>query len=219
MTYIFGAGGNARSIASIMIEMNLKISGFVVDEPLVESIMETKVIGFSEFLKLTGEISCVLSIGHNSMRKSVYDRLTSGALGQLTFPTLIHPTSYVAKTSSIERGAVVYPHAVVGPESIVSEFVHLNTQSIVEHESKVSNFSSLAPGAIVGGNSNIGIESAILMNATVSNGTGIGNFVVVGANSFVKTSTGDNELWVGNPAAMKKQRDKYDDYLKVNLQS
>ena len=215
MTYIFGAGGNARSIASIMTEMNLNISCFVVDEPLVESIMEIQVISFSEFLTRTGEISCVLSIGHNSMRKSVYDRLISGALGQLSFPTLIHPTSYIAKTSYIGRGTVVYPHAVVGPGVIVSEFVHLNTQSIVEHESKVSDFASLAPGAIVGGNSDIGIESAILMNATVSNRTRIGNGVVVGANSFVKTSTGDNELWVGSPAIMKKQRNKYDDYMKV----
>lgn len=214
MTYIFGAGGNARSIANIMSDLDVGIASFVVDEPLDQAILDTEVISFSEFLTRTGEISCVLSIGHNSMRKNVYDRLIRGSSGRLSFPTFIHPTSYVAKSASIGRGTVIYPNATVGPGSIVSEFVHLNTQSIVEHDCNVDSFASLAPGAIVGGNSVIGFETAILMNASVSNATSVGNGVVVGANSFVKVRTGDYELWVGNPAILKKQRDMHDDYMK-----
>lgn len=213
MTYIIGAGGNAQSIASVMDDLNIRISGFVVDFPQGRNFLGIDLISFSDFGTRSGDVSCVISIGHNSNRKIIYTRLIDIFAERISFPTLIHPSSYVAKSSTIGQGSVVYPLAAIGPAGIISEFVHLNTHSIVEHESELFEFASLAPGAVVGGNSMIGHESAILMNAVVSPGISLGKNVVVGANSFLKTSTGNNELWVGTPAQLKKSRADLDLYL------
>lgn len=213
MTYIIGAGGNAQSIANVMYDLNITISGFVVDQPHVDSFIGHELIGFSELSSQGGEISCVISIGHNSSRKLIYERLIRDRAGKVNFPTLVHPTAYVASSATIGEGSVVFPLAAVGSACTVSKFVHLNTHSIVEHESEVGDFASLAPGAVLGGATKIGCESAILMNATVSNGTSVGECVVIGANSFLKTSTGANELWVGTPARLKGARADFDQYF------
>lgn len=213
MTYIIGAGGNAHSIVSIMSDLDIRISGFVVDNPQTNSFMGQELIGFSEFASLSGDVSCVVSIGHNSSRKVIYQRLIEVFKERIHFPTLIHPTAYVAKSSTICQGSVVYPLAAIGPSCTISKFVQLNTHSIVEHESEVGDFASLAPGATLGGATKIGRESAILMNASVSNGISVGECVVIGANSFLKTSTGKNELWVGIPASLKRIRVDSDPYF------
>jgi sugar O-acyltransferase (sialic acid O-acetyltransferase NeuD family) len=213
MTYIIGAGGNAQSIASVMCDLNISVSGFVVDDPHTDSFLGNELINFSEFGTRTGEISCVISIGHNTSRKTIYGRLLKIFGERINFPTLVHPTSYVAKTATIGEGSVIFPLVTIGPSCTVSNFVHLNTHSIVEHGSQVGEFASLAPGAILGGNTKIGRESAILMNASISNGSSVGECAVIGANSFLKTSTGGNELWVGIPARLKRVRVDTDPYF------
>lgn len=213
MTYIIGAGGNAQSIASVMYDLNIRVSGFVVDDPHTDNFLGNELISLSEFGTRTGELSCVISIGHNSSRKTIYERLIKIFGERINFPTLVHPTSYVAKSSTIGAGSVIFPLAAIGPSCTVSNFVHLNTHSIVEHECKVADFASLAPGAALGGDTKIGRESAILMNASVSNGISVGECVVIGANSFLKTSTGKNELWVGIPARLERVRVDSDPYL------
>lgn len=213
MTYIIGAGGNAVSIANIMSDLDITVSGFVVDKPASKYFLGVNLLSYSDFETESGEISCVISIGHNSHRKEMYRRLTESFLERISFPTLIHPTSYVSKSSFIGEGSIIYPFAAIGAESVISRFVQLNTHSNIEHGSKAAEFSSLAPGSVLAGNSEIGPESAALSNATISNGVKIGKSVVIGANSFLKESTGDNEIWVGTPAHMVKTRMDSDSYL------
>jgi sugar O-acyltransferase (sialic acid O-acetyltransferase NeuD family) len=213
MTFIFGIGGNAKAIANILQDLNVPLTAYVVDNPNTDNFLGSEVISYSKFKMYRFESSCILSIGHNSSRKDVHRRLISESIGNISFPTVIHPTAYVSKNSSLGQGTILYPNVTVGPYSSISDFVHLNSNSIVEHDNNVSEFASLAPGSVTGGDVVIGKESAILMNASISNKVTIGNNVVIGANSFLKTSTGDNELWVGVPAQFKKNRPNSDPYM------
>ena len=213
MTFIFGAGGNAKSIANIMVDLGIEVSGFVLDEPKNDNFIGFKVLSYQQFIKLGKPASCVISIGQNSLRRDIQERILLDSLSDLSFPTFIHPTAYVSTKAKIGQGAIVFPNVSIGPDSVVEDFVQLNTNSIVEHDSRIGEFASLAPGAVVGGSAVIGCESAVLMNATVSNRTELGRCVVLGANSFIKSSTGNNEIWVGSPAKLLRSRDRRESYF------
>ena len=213
MTYIFGAGGNALCIANLLLDLRMDISGFVADIPTADEFLGIKVFSYSEFTTLRSTSSCVISVGHNTLRRKIHHRIKEDSLSKVTFPSLIHPTAYVSKSVEIGMGSILYPNVSIGPNCKLSDFVLINTNSIIEHETTIDDYASLAPGAVAGGNVRIGRESAILMNATVSNRINVGEEVVVGANSFLKTSTGSNELWAGSPATLKRKRTNLDTYF------
>lgn len=213
MTYIFGTGGNATAIYSLMLDLHIKVSGFIVDEVSNSSFQDLQVHSLQSVVQEGKRIECVVSVGDNYSRETIVRNLENELQDRVIFPTLIHHTAHVSSMAFLGQGVVIFPGGKIGPNSEIGNFVHLNTNSSVDHDCQVGEFSSLAPAAITGGNVVLGKRTAILLNSAISNGITVGDDVVVAAMSFLRQSTGDRELWTGSPAVLKRRRNASDSYL------
>jgi sugar O-acyltransferase (sialic acid O-acetyltransferase NeuD family) len=213
MTYIFGTGGNASAIYSLMLDLRIKISGFIVDESLDRQFQNLPVISTQSVIDEGKRISCVVSVGENYSREVVVRKLEKELKDRVNFPNLVHETAYVSSLATLGKGVVIFPGARVGSNSKIENFVHLNTNSSVDHDSIIAEFSSLAPAAVTGGNVQVGKRTAVLLNSAISNGVSIGDDVVLAAMSFLRDNTGHCELWAGCPATLKGKRKATDRYL------
>ena len=213
MTYIFGTGGNAAAILSLMMDLRIKVSGFIVDEIENSSYRNLQVRSMQSVIEDQKMIDCIVSVGDNYSRELVVKRLENELQEKVNFPSLIHTTAHISTMAVMGKGVVVFPGGKVGPDSRIGNFVHLNTNSSVDHDCKLDDFSSLAPAAITGGGVSIGRRTAVLLNSAISNGVTIGDDVVIAAMSFLRNNTRNCEVWAGSPAICKKSRKASDLYL------
>ena len=77
-------------------------------------------------------------------------------LAGLSFPKLIHKSSYVSNKSIINKGAQIFSGSVVNINTEIKAYSVINTGSIVEHDCHIGENSFICPGSIILGSSKIG---------------------------------------------------------------
>ena len=153
-----------------------------------------------------------IAIGDNFVREKIFKEFLISHKSSKSL-VLVHPSSFVSRTSSISEGTIIMPLAVINSSSNIGKGVIINTSCVVEHDTKLNNFSSLAPNSSLGGNSIVGERTAISIGANVKHGIKIGNDVIVGASSCVLNDIGDNIVCHGVPAKIIRSREKGEKYL------
>lgn len=114
--------------------------------------------------------------------------------------SVIHPSAYVAKNSSVGYGCQILANSFIGAKTIVGDQVIINSSASVDHECKISDGVHLAPGSVIAGCVHIGTNSFIGAGASVVSKITLGNNVIIGAGSVVTKSIPDNVIVYGNPA-------------------
>jgi len=194
---IYGAGGHARVLASILHQLNLPILGYF-DDSFVgsEIIHDAPVLGrFNDIVKFRQKTSSVvLAIGNNTMREKAFHFLKKEGF---LLPTVIHPRAIVESDVTAGEGSVICIGAVIGTEVKIGRGTILNTGCLVDHESKIGDFVHLAPGAAVAGRTSIGNGTFVGMNAILSDKIHIGMNAVIGAGSVVLRDVPDNHKVLG----------------------
>lgn len=212
-----GSGGHARVVIDVIRHCaELELVGIIDrNRPTGEKILGTPVIGDDEeFPRLAQRLNieaAVVALGDNYARANVVERIRRVA--DLQFPTLVHPTAYVAPDAKLGQGTVVFPGAIVNTGSQVGEFCILNTHCSLDHDGRMGNFAALAPGACTGGAVTIGDFSVVCIGAKVSHGVAIGRHTVIGAGSTVLTDIGDQVVAYGTPARVIRSREPGERYL------
>jgi len=198
---LYGAGGHARSICSIIERLSdFTIVGLVDDNPARESTFDWPVQDTA--LLFSGTLSCrniVLSIGENIQRKQVCQRLMQEVSG-VRFPIVCAATALVSRTAQIEDGTVIFEHAMVNADARVEFGAIINTGAIVEHDCHLGSFSSAGPGAVMCGASSLGENSFLGANASLTDKVVVGDNCVIGAAAVVITDTDASATYVGSPA-------------------
>lgn len=138
----------------------------------------------------------ILGIGHNGIRKKVYELLL---LNNRKIETIIHPSAYISESTTIGRGTFVSCGAKLNTLVKIGENCIINTGAIIEHECVIGNHSHIAPGAVLLGNVKIGNNCFIGANAVVKENTVIEDNVTIGAGSVVLESVTNGQTMVGNP--------------------
>lgn len=168
---------------------------------------------FKKILKQVN--SYIVSIGgsHGKARNLISDELFKKKLKPLS---LIHPTSFIDKTSFVGVGVQIMPNVVVHCHSKIGDFSILNTASVVEHECEIGSGVHVMGGACIAGRVKIGNYATIGTNATIFPDIEIAEGAFIGAGSVVKKNVKKNEIVVGNPAKfLKKNIHRYNiDYFK-----
>jgi sugar O-acyltransferase (sialic acid O-acetyltransferase NeuD family) len=123
----------------------------------------------------------------------------------LTPIRLIHPTAYVANSTTLHDGIQVLPQAKICARVCIGEFSIVNTGASVDHECTIGKGVHIAPGATLCGCVNVGDYSFIGANATVLPRIKIGKNVVIGAGAVVTKNVDDNTTLVGNPARVMRK--------------
>lgn len=192
--YLFGASGHAKVIVDILKASGEKIDGLVDDNPLINKLMEYDV------LHNRIDVSPVIvSIGLNSVRKKVVEKLTG------KFGKAIHPLAIVSDTVIIGDGTVIMQGAIIQSCASIGMHCIINTGASIDHECVVGDFVHISPHSTLCGNVTVGEGTWIGAGATIIPGIKIGKWCVIGAGSVVTKDIPDRVLAVGNRCKIIKK--------------
>lgn len=203
---ILGASGHSKVVAEIALETGQYSELAFLDDCCSGNPVSSHFLGYP----LLGPLSliydplirssyhrAIVAIGDNSLRLKYFQKLVSH--GYET-PSLIHPSSFVSRTSTIGPSVVVCPLACVQSEAVVGSSSILNTGASVDHNSCLHEAVHISPGARLAGGVTVGSCSWVGIGASVIQGVRIGSGVTVGAGSTVLRDVADGLTVCGVPA-------------------
>ena len=147
------------------------------------------------------KIKANITAGDPLVRENAYMQLKKQNIDLFT---IIHPTSYVAKTALIKKGAVIGPKSVIAPFSIIEDNVLINSAAIVGHHSKIGKNSVLSPNSFTGGHAKVGKCAFLGASSCIMPNTKMGNYSKLSACSVLYKNINNYYLAHGNPAKEKK---------------
>ena len=111
-----------------------------------------------------------------------------------SFTSCVHKTALVSPTASIGVGSIVGPYVVLEHNSVLSDFVTVNSHSIIAHDSYIGSMSIVNYASVICGSVRIGDHVYIGSNSIIQPGIEVGSCTTIGAASNVNHSIGENQL-------------------------
>ena len=115
------------------------------------------------------------------------------------FASLIHPRCEVSPSAKIGRGVIFYPASIVGPDTVLGDFVTL-LRSPIGHDTTVGDYTTISSLCNITGRCHIGRGVFIAGSAALVPGVRIGDGAYVGMGSVVLHGVRSNTTVFGNPA-------------------
>ena len=190
---LWGAGGHAKVIVSILEDMKGMIVGVIdsdISKKQLEGIPVVSTYNPDVFLNA----KAIISIGDNQIRKKLAKTIKHQS------EAVIHSSSIIDKKAIIGAGTVVMQNTTIQRDVSIGKHVIINTSSSIDHDSHIAAFAHIAPGVVLCGNVQVGEGALIGAGAVVLPGVKIGKWATIGAGSIVLYDVQDNEVVVGNPA-------------------
>jgi|OM-RGC.v1.014425218 sugar O-acyltransferase (sialic acid O-acetyltransferase NeuD family) len=183
---LLGAGGHSRVLVALARAAGYPMLG-VCDSILAEKKVaiweDLEVLGDDCALDLLdpGSVALMLGVGQlvgDNLRMQIY---ASWRARGYTFPTLIHPNTWIAPGVVLNDGVQVMAGAVIQPRCEIGENSIVNTRVGIDHDCRIGCNVHLAPGVTLCGSVTIEDEAFIGAGATVIQGVRVGRNAVVGA--------------------------------------
>lgn len=193
--YLYGASGHAKVIIDILSAQGFEISGLIDDNKELNNLLNYRV-----FHKVKNNVSIIISIGNNIIRKKI-----AGKLLNFDFIKAIHPSALISPNSSIESGTVVMHGAIIQSCVHIGKHCIINTASSIDHDCIIEDFVHISPNATLCGNVYVGEGSQIGAGAVVVPGVKIGRWSLIAAGAVVIKDIPDNVFVIGNPARVIKK--------------
>ena len=189
---IYGAGGHARVILSMLLARNTPVHAIFDDDPFKKECCEVRVMSPYN-CELFPDEEIIVAIGDNYNRRVLVEKVKH------KFGHFIHSSAFVAGTMQLGIGTVVFQNAVIQTSTRIGTHVIINTAAILEHDCILENFVHIGPGSTLCGNVSIGENTLIGAGTVVIPGISIGKNCVVGAGSVVIRDIADGNVVCGNP--------------------
>ena len=201
---IFGTSGFAREVADIVVAVG--------DRPVfvARDRAEADAWAFEGEVILEGEVgrdpamAYAIGIGDNAVRERV-----AGRFGELSFPTLIHPSATfgTGQREAVEagRGTIVCAGVRFTNNIRVGSFGIFNLNATIGHDCVIEDFVNVSPGAAISGNVHLAARCWIGTGAAVNQGSNeaklrIGADTVIGSGAVVVKDCDEAGIYVGIPA-------------------
>lgn len=142
------------------------------------------------------EVLIGIGYKHLAVRKQLFERFS----GIVPFGKIIHSTSWVDTTATVQEGCVIYPSCCIDAHAIINANTILNAACTIAHDTVIGGHCFLSPRVALAGFIKIeemcilGINCTIIDNIKIISQTQIGGGTVVIKNIDV------SGLYVGNPA-------------------
>ena len=210
---IFGAGGLAKEIASLIERINKKednrwnLIGFFDDNKdlLGQNVSHYgKVLGGIEVLNNWQEpLDIAIAIGNPTSIRKVRQRITNP---QVAFPNLISPWLGFADkdTFCIGEGNIIQGACWASNDVTIGDFNLLNGDVVVGHDVTIGDYNVFMPDIRISGEVTIGNENLIGVGSIILQQLKIGNNVHLGAGAVLMTRPRDGQTYIGNPAKLFK---------------
>ena len=157
-----------------------------------------KSISYRNLQKFHFELPIVISV--ISPKKRYIATLHAKKMGFKFFPNLISPNTDISKSSKFGEGVFVNSSAIIGSNSVISNFVSINKGANLAHDVTVNEFTHVAPSACILGSVKIGSRVLIGANATILPKLTIGDNSIIGAGAVVTHDVLPGQVVYGNPA-------------------
>lgn len=165
-----------------------KVNGFAVLGNSETILTEFEKKSFDELL---------IGIGykHLSVRKELFKRFSY----KIPFGKIIHSTSWVDATASINEGCVIYPSCSIDAHAVIDANSILNIACTVAHDTIVGKHCFLSPRVALAGFVTIDEMCILGINSTVIDNISIVSKTQLGGGTVVTKNIENNGLYVGNP--------------------
>jgi sugar O-acyltransferase (sialic acid O-acetyltransferase NeuD family) len=199
---ILGAGDLGKQIANYAIHDNHYDQVVFFDDfkkdAFIHGTSDDVVRAYSE--KIITEV--IIGIGYNFLDKREYYWETFK--NKLPFGKIIHTSSWVDKSATIELGSVIYPNCTIDKNVVIKGNSIVNLSCTIAHNSIVESSSFLAPSVSIAGNCTIGRKCFIGINSTFIDHLQIADNVKIGAGSVVTKNIDISGVYFGNPCELRK---------------
>ena len=207
---VFGASGLGAQIAFLIESINAvseqwHILGYLDDDAGKHGADRYgyKVLGGAEWLATrTTAVAVAIGIGSPGVRNAVVEKLL--ACPQVSFPTLVHPSAIVCRTTVLEQGVLVCENVVIKTDVSIGAFALVNTSCVLGHDVVIERNASLMPSVNIAGAVTVGEGAFVGINATVLQGLRIGRNAVLGSSALASKDVPDGCTAVGVPARVVK---------------
>ena len=127
--YLYGASGHAKVIIDSLNASGKQISGIFDDNPEVKQLLEFKVSGPFDSIRLGNE-ELLISVGLNNVRKKIVENLPK----TIRYGKAIHPSAIISENAKIGFGTVVMQGAVIQSSVSIGSHCIINTTVSVDHD-------------------------------------------------------------------------------------
>ena len=207
---IFGAGGFAREVLQVVLDINEKaatwpVIGFVVDSGhSTQPVHDLPVVGGIEWLAQHPETHAVIAVGSSAARHRISKAIEANSPNP--FATLIHPRAWVGRHVEVGAGTVICAGALITTDISIGKHVHVNIGSTVGHDALLSDFVTLNPGVSISGNVTLAEGVEVGTGSVLIPHAHVGSWSVLGAGAVVTKPLDANVTAVGSPAKVIKVR-------------
>lgn len=201
---LIGDSGHGKVIEDCIRSQGSKVIA-KLDDRYKEQFYEDSVIkGPIELIEdlLIDEVKVVITIGSNSIRKYMMERL---GISNDKYGVIIHRSAIISDAVKVGNGTVIMPGVVINADTIIGSHTIINSHSVVEHDCVLEDFTHISPGAILTGNVKIGQGSHVGAGVTIIPGIEIGSWTTIGAGASVISNIESNVTVVGVPAKVIKR--------------
>lgn len=200
---VFGASGHAKVIIDILEKQGVyEISGLIDDDLILKgnSIYGYKVFGGKPDMEALNFKRCLIAIGNNQVRMKIAQWVEENNF--ILSEAAIHPSSQLARGTSIGQGSVLMANTVVNSDSIIGRNTIINTGATIDHDCNIGESVHIAPGATICGGVSVGDLTLIGAGSVIHPNVKIGENVTVGAGATVLKDVADGLSVVGTPAGV-----------------
>lgn len=193
---LFGCGGHARSVISVIREKSLE-EILLVDE---NACPNEKILGCRTVKKyqLQSNDKCMIAIGNIQKRKKIYELLSDSEKLQLS--NICALSVLVKEEVSIGKGVFIAANVYVGPQADIGDNTIINTAAVIEHEVRIGRHVHIAPNTTICGRAKIGNEVFCGASSTIIDKVSVCDKVTIGAGAVVTDDIIEPGIYVGVPA-------------------
>jgi sugar O-acyltransferase (sialic acid O-acetyltransferase NeuD family) len=196
---LVGAGRFAEEVTDLARDCGMAIAAWIegLDETRASREHEPPIVWAANQRLCEPSLAILPAIGSPKRRTLVESLIDDG---RALAPPLIHPSSTVASTATIEPGCVVFPNVVIGARTTIGAGTIINRGALIGHHSRIGMHAFLGPGANVAGGVTVGDEAYLGIGCIIRDDRSIGARSTVGAGAVVVADVPDSVTVIGLPA-------------------
>jgi sugar O-acyltransferase (sialic acid O-acetyltransferase NeuD family) len=117
---------------------------------------------------------------------------------------VIHPSSYVAGSATIQPGCLIEPMCTISTATHIGFGTTIKRGSHIGHHNRIGAWCDINPGVILSGDCLIGDGTTLGSGTVVRDGVNIGKGCFIGMGSVVTKDIPDGMMAFGNPCKVQK---------------
>lgn len=147
----------------------------------------------------------LICVGKSSVKSKIFDHfLENNKLKREQYINLIHPESYISRSSRIDKGVFIEPNVSVSAFAEIGFSSTIGRNSSIGHHTKIGDFSVINPGVTISGQCQLGKEITIGAGTVVFEKIQIGHGSIIGGGSVVTKNIPAGVVAFGNPCKVVK---------------